>query len=555
MINTNGNYGIGISPTARLHVSGQGSTYSVVRFETGNEGVGKILSSDSSGNGDWVDITSLSGLVDGVGTTNYAIKWTNGLNSSIGDGTWAFSGNTYYPVTDNSNIGLSGSNRVGTIFLSSNIDFANDLNFISVGVPKHVFKTDGSILVNGATSSTGSTFTIKVNTTGSLASWNFGNSTHFPTLGLPCIYTNNVVPSNTNWLIRGDGLNDAAINAPGAASSVRFYVANNTKMYIYSNRAILADIPLYGSDASGGNLTLASTSSGGSKGFVYLGSSTGVLYDETNNRLGIGLSSSDTKFVIKGVGTTSSTFGIKHFQSDGVTVAYSSSDAGDVVIKNSITIGNMSYTTAANYGVLSLNGSGGAEIDFKTGGVTQFGIYNVGSSSLRIFGGVTDLFILNSGSAVFNAQLRIGNAGNTGMRFDMLQGTSVISMGASTNVGLAATGTSVIHMAPTPSDTNYVIRHTPLADTVINGITLVDLSISGVSKVSVTSSGMGIGLSSSLDNTAKLQVDSTTQGVLFPRMTLSQRTSIVTPAVGLVVYQTDTTEGLYVNTSGGWIQL
>jgi hypothetical protein len=39
--------------------------------------------------------------------------------------------------------------------------------------------------------------------------------------------------------------------------------------------------------------------------------------------------------------------------------------------------------------------------------------------------------------------------------------------------------------------------------------------------------------------TAKLQVDSTTQGALLPRMTTTQRNAIATPATGLIVYDTD----------------
>jgi len=67
---------------------------------------------------------------------------------------------------------------------------------------------------------------------------------------------------------------------------------------------------------------------------------------------------------------------------------------------------------------------------------------------------------------------------------------------------------------------------------------------------------IGIGPSAA-ESTALLDVQSTTKGFLPPRMTSAQRTAIGTPAVGLVVYQTDggAAEGLYVNTSGGWLQL
>ena len=50
-------------------------------------------------------------------------------------------------------------------------------------------------------------------------------------------------------------------------------------------------------------------------------------------------------------------------------------------------------------------------------------------------------------------------------------------------------------------------------------------------------------------------INSTTQGFLPPRMTNAQRLAITTPAVGLIVYCTDATEGLYENTSTGWVNL
>jgi len=46
---------------------------------------------------------------------------------------------------------------------------------------------------------------------------------------------------------------------------------------------------------------------------------------------------------------------------------------------------------------------------------------------------------------------------------------------------------------------------------------------------------------------AKLEVASTDKGVLIPRMTESQRDAIVSPANGLLIYQTDSLPGFYVN--------
>lgn len=60
---------------------------------------------------------------------------------------------------------------------------------------------------------------------------------------------------------------------------------------------------------------------------------------------------------------------------------------------------------------------------------------------------------------------------------------------------------------------------------------------------------------SSPQNSAILQADSTTQGFLSPRMTEAQRLAIPSPANGLIVYQTNNMEGLYIYKSTGWDKL
>lgn len=59
------------------------------------------------------------------------------------------------------------------------------------------------------------------------------------------------------------------------------------------------------------------------------------------------------------------------------------------------------------------------------------------------------------------------------------------------------------------------------------------------------------------DSSAMLDVSSTSKGVLFPRMTQTQRNAIAGPAHGLMVYQTDNSEGLYVydTASTSWIKV
>lgn len=73
-------------------------------------------------------------------------------------------------------------------------------------------------------------------------------------------------------------------------------------------------------------------------------------------------------------------------------------------------------------------------------------------------------------------------------------------------------------------------------------------------KFAVNSNGnVLIGTNVSNSDNAILNIESTSKGVLFPRMLASQRLAINAPAIGLIVYQTDGTEGIYIYKSTGWV--
>ncbi len=54
---------------------------------------------------------------------------------------------------------------------------------------------------------------------------------------------------------------------------------------------------------------------------------------------------------------------------------------------------------------------------------------------------------------------------------------------------------------------------------------------------------------------AMLDVKSTSKGLLIPRMTLEQRNVIALPAIGLLIYQINSSPGFYYYTGVGWVQL
>ena len=73
--------------------------------------------------------------------------------------------------------------------------------------------------------------------------------------------------------------------------------------------------------------------------------------------------------------------------------------------------------------------------------------------------------------------------------------------------------------------------------------------------VAATAQSVGINADGSAANTsAMLDVKSTTKGLLPPRMTTAQRDAIVSPATGLVIFNT-TTNSLETKNSSGWVSL
>jgi hypothetical protein len=68
------------------------------------------------------------------------------------------------------------------------------------------------------------------------------------------------------------------------------------------------------------------------------------------------------------------------------------------------------------------------------------------------------------------------------------------------------------------------------------------------------SAQVGIGTNTP-DNSAMLEVQSSSKGLLTPRMTKAQRDNITTPQTGLLIYQTDALAGFYLYSGATWTRL
>ncbi len=70
------------------------------------------------------------------------------------------------------------------------------------------------------------------------------------------------------------------------------------------------------------------------------------------------------------------------------------------------------------------------------------------------------------------------------------------------------------------------------------------------------SQNVGINADGSIPNvSAMLDIKSTTSGLLIPRMTEAEKNAIVTPATGLLIFQTDGTSGFYYYNGSAWVLL
>lgn len=123
---------------------------------------------------------------------------------------------------------------------------------------------------------------------------------------------------------------------------------------------------------------------------------------------------------------------------------------------------------------------------------------------------------------------------------------------------------------------NGLVINTNISNSVLVGFDARPLDTAQVNQIVIGYQGRGLGSNTSrigntstiqthldgsltigdttLDPSAILDITSTTQGILFPRMTTTQRDLIATPADGLVVYNT-TDNKLQVRAGGAWVDL
>lgn len=299
----NGFLGVGTyttSPSATIDVRGSSGT--TLKIVDGNQAANKLLASDANGQASWVTPTMSNYLTASsplsISTNTISIPSTTGTGSTVAlsdsptftGGTTLNSNVTFSPTVNSS---LSGSNARIPSHTTANIVFTN-AGLVSIASANNGGVSGGHTLC--LSNNTGNSITL-VNNYGSAAAGEAILTGIGADVVLPdkCTFWLQYNGTSSAWQYIGGGKTPLPAGVTGILP-----VANggtNSSLATGSGQAVLNTSPtfttqitspiVYGSSSSSGNMTLGSTSNG-TKGHIYLGSSSGADFDETNTTLLMG---------------------------------------------------------------------------------------------------------------------------------------------------------------------------------------------------------------------------------------------------------------------------
>lgn len=258
------------------------------------------------------------------------------------------------------------------------------------------------------------------------------------------------------------------------------------------------------------------------------GTGTARNFNFTGGNVGIGTTNPQVPFHLVG----SSRF-------EGITMWYSNASTlrGGVTYGSSPTTAFWVYGNTGNSLILAANGMSTNRVIVTTTGLLAFEDITSSFPSLKRSGIELQVRLADdSGFAPFGVGAVTVN-GNLSMGANSITGTN----NSRIDLYNASTG-------------NLVIRANTLGTGELSTIRL-QTGTTSLDRMLINQNGnVLIGTTTDVPSSL-LNLSSTTKGFLPPRMTQAQRLAISSPAIGLQVYQTDGTEGMYINKSGGWVKL
>jgi hypothetical protein len=299
-----------------------------------------------------------------------------------------------------------------------------------------------------------------------------------------------------------------------------------------------------------GNAWLKFNYGGLNHNFSVAGVVTAVI--DSNTTFGNGTTSLGARLGIKGSGSTSATTALLVQNSAG-TDMLKVTDNGNLTIKDDVTIGNSNASRIIVFSsTMLIRSSNGITFQTFNGSsfVTAFGIYgtqqNVGIGTASP---TAKTHIKGSGTTAATTALLVQNSAGV----DMIKITDDITttIGNQFNIIRTTVPSQLIEINAHFGTLAPVIRAGGNGkDFILSAKDSRDLYLSTNFATNTTQVQFAVkhnigvlikdNASTAMDASARLEVASTTQGFLPPRMTTTQKNAISSPASGLMVYDTDT---------------
>ena len=267
------------------------------------------------------------------------------------------------------------------------------------------------------------------------------------------------------------------------------------------------------------------------------------IWDNTNKRLGVGSSATpQARLEVRAQGALSTDIAFRVRNSTDTANLLSVDGVGNLTIP-----GNISRPMVLNSGIKTTGSSAGWVIEYGVNG--NLGTNRGGFGS---FGNADSLNYHYIGGVYTNANMYFTPNGYNGIGINNPTAPIHVSKSDFVQAIFNRTNTTSLSFGLEHQFRVFQSRGLNLGTTG-NGFYLDYFNGTTATNLIFGSSNLNVGINTNTpDTSAQLDVKSTTKGFLPPRMTNAQRLAIASPAVGLCVYCTDTTEGLYINKSTGW---